>query len=77
MSSAFRRSLPPHPDLAQQRKLAKELLRAVRAGEPDAVARVRAALPDKRDVGLTDAQYTLAREYGFASWRDSELTGAE
>ena len=70
MSSAFRRSLPPHPDLAQQRKLAKELLRAVRAGEPDAVARLRDALPDKRDVTLTDAQYTLAREYGFASWRE-------
>jgi hypothetical protein len=27
MSSAFRRTLPPGPDLEQQKKLAKELLR--------------------------------------------------
>ncbi|HEU4722918.1 MAG TPA: hypothetical protein VFS59_16275, partial [Gemmatimonadaceae bacterium] len=68
MSSAFRRSLPPHPDLDQQKKLAKELLRAYRAGDAEASARMRAALPDKRELSLTDAQYVLAREYGFASW---------
>ena len=70
MSSAFRRTLPPRPDLAQQKKLAKELLRAFRAGEREAIARVRAELPDKRDVSLVDAQFVLAREYGFASWRE-------
>ena len=70
MSSEFRRTLPPRPDFDQQRKLAKELLRAFRAGDPEAMARVRAALPDKRVIGLTDAQYVLAREYGFASWRE-------
>jgi hypothetical protein len=68
MSSQFRRSLPEHPDLDQQKKLAKELLRAFRAGDPAAVARVRAALPDKSAVVLADAQYVLAREYGFSSW---------
>ena len=70
MSSAFRRTLPPHPDLDQQKKLARELLRAFRAGDPEAVARMRAALPDKSRLSLTDAQFVLAREYGFASWRE-------
>ena len=70
MSSAFRRALPARPDLDQQRKLAKELLRAFRTGDQEAVARVRAELPDKSPVSLTDAQFVLAREYGFASWRE-------
>src|SRR5689334_21399102 len=70
MSSAFRRSLPARPDLDQQKKLAKELLRAFRAGDPQAAARMRDALPDKAELSLTDAQYVLAREYGFASWRE-------
>ena len=70
MSSAFRRTLPARPDLAQQKKLAKELLRAYRAGDPDAVARMRAALPDQTAPSLTSAQFALAREYGFASWRE-------
>ena len=56
MSSAFRRALPARPDLEQQKKLAKELLRAYRAGDADAVARIREELPDKPDVSLTDAQ---------------------
>ena len=69
MSSAFRRTLPARPDLDQQRKLAKDLLRAYRAGDPEAAARMRAELPDKAELSLTDAQYVLAREYGFSSWR--------
>ena len=47
MSSAFRRTLPARPDLEQQKTLAKELLRAYRAGDRDAIARMRAELPDK------------------------------
>ena len=70
MSSAFRRTLPARPDLDQQKTLAKELLRAYRAGDRDAIARVRAELPDKAAPTLTAAQYVLAREYGFASWRE-------
>ena len=70
MSSAPRRTLPARPDLDQQRKLAKELLRDFRDGNADATARVRAELPDKPHISLTDAQFVLAREYGFASWRD-------
>jgi len=70
MPPVFRRSLPARPDLEQQRKLAKELLRAFRRAEPEAVARIRAALPDKAAIALADAQFALAREYGFASWRE-------
>jgi ankyrin repeat protein len=70
MSSAFRRTLPPHPDLEQQKKLAKELLRAFRAGDAEATARVRAELPDKSEISLADTQFTLAREYGFGNWHE-------
>jgi ankyrin repeat protein len=62
-------SLPPAPSLEQLRKQAKELARAHRSGEPDAVARVaaqheRPAAPLK----LSDAQLVIAREHGFPSW---------
>lgn len=69
MPSAFRRTLPARADLEQQRKLAKELLAAFKQGNTDARARVRAELPDKTKIVLADAQFVLAREYGFASWR--------
>src|SRR5512142_2715078 len=65
-----RRFLPAHPDLDQQKKLAKELLRAFRAAEPEAVERVRAELPDKARITLADAQLVLAREYGFRNWAE-------
>lgn len=64
------RRLPPNPSLEQQRKLAKELLSAFRADDPEARERVRRHLPDKPRVTLTDAQFALAREYGFRSWAD-------
>ena len=70
MSSRFSRSLPPRPDLAQQKKQAKELLRAFDAGDVEALARVRAELPDKQDIALADAQFVLAREYGFTNWME-------
>lgn len=62
------RSLPPHPSLEQQKKLAKELLRAWRDGDASARARVRGQLPDKARITLADAQFVIAREYGFVSW---------
>jgi len=68
MASPYRRSLPDHPDLEQQKKQAKELLQAFHAGDRDAHARVRAVLPDKQAVTLADAQFVLAREYGFNNW---------
>ena len=63
-----RRALPARADLEQQRKLAKELLSDFRRGDTNAVARIRAEVPDKHRIVLADAQYVLAREYGFASW---------
>lgn len=63
-----RRSLPSHPSLDQQQKLAKELLKAFHAGEAEAHERIRLHLPDKKRITLADAQFILAREYGFESW---------
>src|SRR5258706_7809150 len=68
MSSPFGRPLPPRPDLAQQKKLAKELLQAFASGDAEARARVRAVLPDKQTIVLADAQFVLAREWRFSSW---------
>jgi ankyrin repeat protein len=64
-------------NLEQQKKQARELLRAVRAGNEAAIFRLRrhhsrwttvdeATL--RQLVALHDAQFVLAREQGFASW---------
>ena len=50
-------------NLEQLRKQAKELVRAARAGNAEALARL-GDLPPK----LASAQLTLAREHGFRSW---------
>lgn len=55
------RTLPAHPDLGQLRRQGKELLRAARVGDPDAVARV------ERQT-LAGAQLAVARGYGFSTW---------
>ena len=68
MSSPFARPLPSRADLAQQKKLAKELLQSFKAGDAESRARVRAILPDKQKIALADVQLVVAREYGFASW---------
>jgi ankyrin repeat protein len=77
MSNPYAVDLPAAPDLAQQRKRAKDLLKAVRAGDREALARFRhghprhAASSDEKiraDAKLSDAQWVVAREYGFTSW---------
>jgi len=64
-------------NLDQQKKQARELLRAIRAGNEDAVSRLRRhhsrwTASDEATVlqlvALHDAQFVLAREQGFASW---------
>jgi len=64
--------LPARPSLEQLRKQAKQLLRDYRAGDGGASTRVRAVLSrvvDRRSaLALADAQFVLAREYGFQSW---------
>ena len=69
------KSLPDNADLAQLRAQAKELRRAVAGSNPAAMARLHAVLPDATvDIALRDAQLVIAREHGFAGWR--ELTAA-
>ena len=59
-------------NLEQQRKLAKELIRAARAGDRGALARLQAVRTDigdpSRPLRLADAQLAIARESGFDSW---------
>jgi ankyrin repeat protein len=50
-------------DLDQLRKQAKELVRAARAGEPEALERIGG-----REPILARAQLVVAREQGYASW---------
>src|SRR6185312_16060334 len=62
-------SLPARPSLEQLKKRAKELLRAIRAADPAAIARLRGQLArDADEATLADAQLVIAREHGFASW---------
>lgn len=67
------RHLPVRPDLVQLKHQAKELLTALHAGAPAAIAELRAFHPefdrlDPSRTQLSDAQFTLARAYGVASW---------
>ena len=55
-------------NLQQQRKLAKDLLKAARSGEADAIARLRKVRADAKEFKLADAQFAVARDTGFESW---------
>jgi hypothetical protein len=73
MSTPAIRALPPRPDLEYERKQAKQLLRAAKRGDAEALTRVRAqdrslASKSAEDLKLADAQLAVAREYGFRSW---------
>ena len=62
-------SLPDEPSLEQLRKQAKDLRRAVLAGEPDALAEVAERFPDAPiPFPLHAAQLVVARRYGLPSW---------
>lgn len=65
------REWPHRPDFDQFKRQAKELLKAWRAGEPNAVAEVQRydQAPDLAAFALHDAQRVLARSYGFPSWQ--------
>jgi len=71
------RPVPSRPSLAFDRKQAKALLNAVRAGDARAAERFRVHHPGfspgetdgiARAAGLHDAQLVIAREYGLPSW---------
>ena len=68
-------TLPAVERIEHHRKAAKELLRAARAGQAEAVSRLRDALGDVPDEPrLADAQRAIARKYGFPTLRKL-LTG--
>jgi ankyrin repeat protein len=64
------RRLPPHPNLEQLRKQAKDLLEQYRSGDPGAIAEIQnfERNPDPSTFALHDAQRVLARAYGYESW---------
>jgi ankyrin repeat protein len=59
-----------NPDIDQLKRQAKELLEAYRASAAEAVAEVTAyhGTADPETFALHDAQFVLARSYGFESW---------
>jgi hypothetical protein len=65
-------SLPDEPSLTQLRNQAKDLRRAVRAGQAGALAEVSefspAPAPAAEAFPLHAAQLVVARRYGFPSW---------
>src|SRR5262245_17984615 len=67
------RSLPERPDLDQYRQQAKELLRACRGRDAEAMERfdswLFAGKPfDPAKLKLNEAQTVIAREHGCGSW---------
>lgn len=71
----MRRKLTPQSTIEHLRKEAKRWLKAVRAGETAARARLLRAYPQTpAEPTLRDVQLALAREHGFAGW--SELRQA-
>jgi ankyrin repeat protein len=64
------RAMRENPDIEQLKRQAKELLDAYRASSPEAVAEVTAHHPTATPeaFALRDAQFVLARSYGFESW---------
>src|SRR5215472_11151295 len=65
------RELRDNPDLDQLKRQAKELLEAFLASSPEAVAEVTAysSASTPANFALHDAQFVLARAYGFDTWR--------
>ena len=65
------RHFPVRPNLEQLKHQAKDLLRAIKQGEPSALAELKkhhskGITPEK--AKLADAQLVLARSYGLPSW---------
>lgn len=77
-ATIHRSASPFRPNLGQQRKRAKELLKDLRAGDARAVARFRLHHPgasgssgaalSERLTKLSEAQLVIARELGVPSW---------
>ena len=75
-------TIPRSANLKQLKNQAKDLLRALRKGEPDVVQEFAETHPrpvSAESAKLTDAQLVLARRYGFDSWPKLrlEVAGAQ
>jgi hypothetical protein len=65
------RKLPVRPDLRQLKRQAKDLLKSIRRGDPEALEelhRNHPRPPAAADAQLADAQLVLARSYQATSW---------
>ena len=65
------RHFPVRPNLEQLKHQAKNLLRAIKQGEPSALAELKKHHPKTitpENTKLADAQLVLARSYGLPSW---------
>jgi ankyrin repeat protein len=63
------KQLPRRPSLVHLKYQARDLLDAHKAGDAEAVARITPFLPSSPSLfHLSDAQFVVAREYGFESW---------
>ncbi len=63
------RALTPATTLDQLKREARQWLKALRAGDAEARARLQRAHPSApADCGLRHVQQAMAREFGFASW---------
>lgn len=65
-------SLPSRPSLEHLKNQAKALLRGARSGDHSALERIAAQLrrAEHSSWTLANAQFALAREYGFANWAE-------
>src|SRR5258707_11413266 len=71
------KQLPERANLDQLKNQAKTLLRAARAKDPEALRRFQVVPAVARidpaealNPALHDAQFVIAREYGFRSWKE-------
>jgi len=76
------RELPANPNITHLRRQAKDLKKAIAAGDRQAIERARSARPGLADSDiegftLRDAQLTIAREYGFDGWHDLNVAVGE
>src|SRR5688572_11606563 len=75
--STVSRGLPANPHLDVPKKQSRELLKLCREFSTDALNRIRGQHPKfyhtenetlVKNLKLSDAQFVIAREYGFSSW---------
>jgi len=62
--------LPEYPNLDSLKKQAKQLLKYFRDANSDAIRLVETHHPDSNLKNLRDAQWLVARCYGYEGWRD-------